>query len=202
MSSLISLVGGHDPTMAYSALMRRYLRSHSGQVYFFTLVTHERRPILTTDTGRPALREAIRHVKQTHPFRITAIVLLSDHLHAVLELPDGDSDYSTRWRLIKSQFTRRWREAGGTEGTKSQSRLGKGERGVWQRRFYEHTCRDDDDLKRCVDYIHVNPLKHGLVRKVRDWPWSSFHRYVRLGEYTPDWGSANDWYGDEFLNAE
>jgi putative transposase len=96
--------------------MRRYLRSRSGQVYFFTLVTHERRPILTTDRGRPALREAMQHIQQTHPFRITAIVLLPDHLHVVLELPYGDHDYSTRWRLIKSGFTRRWREAGGTEG--------------------------------------------------------------------------------------
>ena len=149
MYSLISLVGGHDPTLAYSVLMRRYLRSHSGQVYFFTLVTHERRPILTSDMGRSALREAIWHVRQDHPFRITAIVLLPDHLHAVLELPDGDSDYSTRWRLIKSQFTRRWRETGGMEGDTSQSRQQKGERGVWQRRFYEHTCRDENDLKRC-----------------------------------------------------
>ena len=188
--------------MSYRVIMRRYLRSRSGQVYFFTLVTHERRPFLTTDAGRSALREAIRHVRQTHPFRITAIVLLPDHLHAVLELPDGDSDYSTRWRLIKSQFTRRWRETGGMEGDTSQSRQQKGERGVWQRRFYEHTCRDENDLKRCVDYIHVNPLKHGLVQRVRDWPWSSFHRYVELGEYTSDWGNAGDWYGDEFLNAE
>lgn len=183
-------------------LMRQYLRSRSGRVYFFTLVTHERRPFLTTDLGRSALREAILHVQQAHPFRITAIVLLPDHLHAVLEFPERDTDYSTRWRLIKSQFTRRWREAGGTEGVESRSRQKKGERGVWQRRFYEHTCRDVGDLKRCVDYVHVNPLKHGLVKRVRDWPWSSFHRYVRLGEYSPDWGSADDWYGDEFLNAE
>lgn len=182
--------------------MRRYLRSRSGRVYFFTLVTHERRPFLTTDTGRLALRVAIRHVLQTHPFQITAIVLLPDHLHAVLELPDGDTDYSTRWRLIKSHFTRLWCEAGGMDGVKSKSRQQKGERGVWQRRFYEHTCRDEGDLKRCVDYVHVNPLKHGLVQRVRDWPWSSFHRYVSLGEYPPDWGSTNDWHGDEFLNAE
>ena len=193
---------GRDPAISYRVAMRQYLRSRSGQVYFFTLVTHERRPILITDRSRPALREAIRNVQRTHPFRITAIVLLPDHLHAVLELPDGDHDYSTRWRLIKSRFTRLWREAGGTEGTLSRSRQGKGERGIWQRRFYEHTCRDEVDLKRCVDYVHVNPLKHGLVQRVRDWPWSSFHRYVRLGEYSADWGRSNDWYGDEFTNAE
>ena len=193
---------GRDPAISYPAVMRRYLRSHSGQVYFFTLVTHERRQILTTERGRKSLREAIQCVRRDHPFEITAIVLLPDHLHAVLELPRGDRNYSTRWRLIKSQFTQRWRESGGTEGDLSKSRQQKGERGIWQRRFYEHTCRDEDDLKRCVDYVHVNPLKHGLVRKVHEWPWSSFHRYVTLGEYPQHWGSANDWYGDEFLDAE
>jgi putative transposase len=78
----------------------------------------------------------------------------------------------------------------------------KRERSVWQRRFFEHTVRDERDLRRCVDYVHVNPLKHGLVDRVPDWPWSSFHRYVRLGEYSSDWGSSNDWYGDEFANYE
>ena len=78
----------------------------------------------------------------------------------------------------------------------------RGELGVWQRRFYEHTCRDDDDLKRFVDYIHVNPVKHGLVKRVADWKWSSFHRYVRLGEYDTNWGSSDNWYGDEFRYVE
>lgn len=95
-----------------------------------------------------------------------------------------------------------WIAGGGEEVGVGNSRLRKGERGVWQRRFYEHTCRDERDLERCMNYIHVNPLKHGVVSRVRDWPWSSFHRYVRLGVYPPDWGSANDWYGDEFPNAE
>lgn len=182
--------------------MRHYVRSHSGQVYFFTLVTHERRPILTTERGRLALRTAIQSVRLAHPFEITAIVLLPDHLHAVLELPPGSTDYSTRWRLIKSHFTRVWRESGGAEGGVSQGRQLKGERGIWQRRFYEHTYRDENGLRRCVDYIHVNPLKHGLVKKVSEWPWSSFHRYVRLGEYPQDWGSESHWQGDEFLDAE
>jgi putative transposase len=114
-------------------------------------------------------------------------VLLPDHLHAVWELPRGDADDSTRWRRIKSLFTRQWLAA---------------EQGVWQRRFFEHTCRDDDDLKRCADYTHVNPLKHGLVTRVRDWPWSSFHRCVHSGEYPSDWGSAAHWYGDELRHAE
>ena len=182
--------------------MRHYLRSRSGSVYFFTLVTHERRPILTTDTGRRCLHHAIDWCRRKHTFRILAIVLLPDHLHTVLELPAGDSDYSTRWRLIKSRFTMLWRQEGKPEGKVNASRRKSGERGVWQRRFYEHTCRDEEDAMRCIDYTHVNPLRHSLVERVVDWPWSSFHRFVKAGYYPPDWGSAANWHGDEFRNAE
>jgi putative transposase len=182
--------------------MRRYLRYEFGRTCFFTLVTDERRPILTTDLGRCSLRAAFLKVKASRPFELTAVVLLPDHLHAVFTLPEEDLDYSTRWRAIKTEFTRHWLAGGGTEATPSQSRRSKSERSIWQRRFYEHTCRDEADLKRCVDYIHVNPLRHGLVRHVRDWAWSSFHRFVRLDEYAPDWGSADQWYGDEFCDAE
>src|ERR1700758_4808740 len=145
--------------------MRRYLRSRVGQVFFFTVVTHQRRPILTSDLSRTALRAAIRTARALQPFRVTAIVLLPDHLHAVWELPAGDTDYSSRWSRIKAQFTRLWTGAGGQEGRVGESRKKKQERGVWQRRFFEHTCRDDADLKRCVDYIHVNPVKHRLVER-------------------------------------
>ena len=182
--------------------MRRYVRSRSGRVFFFTVVTHERRAILTTDRGRAALRLAIQAVQAERPLQVVAIVLLPDHLHTVWELPADDSDYSVRWRLIKSGFTRRWIESEGDEGSVGPSRKRKAERGVWQRRFYEHTCRDEADLKRCVDYLHINPLKHRLVSRVMDWPWSSFHRYVRLGEYPRDWGGNEQWYGDEFRRME
>ena len=182
--------------------MRRYLRSHAGQTFFFTVVTHERRRILTTELGRASLRSAIQTARADHPFQITAMVLLPDHLHAVWELPSGDTDYSLRWRRIKADFTRRRLSAGGDEGTVGASRVTKQERGVWQRRFFEHTCRDDADLKRCVDYIHVNPLKHHLVGRVIEWPWSSFHRFVSLGEYPSDWGGHDAWYGDEFERSE
>jgi putative transposase len=114
----------------------------------------------------------------------------------------GDNDYSTRWPLIKKRFTKSHLKVGGGEVAGSASRLAKRERSVWHRRFFEHTVRDEADLKRCVDYVHVNPLKHGLVAPVRDWPWSSFHRYVRLGEYSVDWGGAGAWYGDESENYE
>jgi putative transposase len=174
----------------------------AGGTYFFTVVTHDRRAILTNDVARACLREAIRIVRARRRFRIDAIVILPDHLHTIWSLPPGDADYATRWQLIKRRFTKSYLAAGGRQGCGSTSRLGKGERAVWQRRYFEHTCRDEADMKRCADYLHVNPLKHGLVNRVVDWPWSSFHRYVRLGEYSPDWGHANAWYGDEWRNYE
>lgn len=173
-----------------------------GGAYFFTVVTEERRRWLCDDLARDCLRDAIRVIRKRRPFRIDAIVLLPDHLHTVWTLPAGDSDYSTRWRLIKKRFTTAYLQAGGIEAAANASRQAKGERSLWQRRFFEHTVRDEPDMKRCIDYVHVNPLKHGLVDRVIDWPWSSFHRYVRLGEYLPDWGNANLWYGDEWKPYE
>ena len=182
--------------------MSKYRRSHMGRVFFFTVVTENRDPILTTDLGRQALREAILKVRQDFPFQIVAFVLLPDHLHTVWELPTNDLNYSARWQRIKTAFTKTWRKSGGRMPTRSVSRQVKGEHAIWQRRFYEHTCRDEADLKRCVDYIHINPVKHGLVNCVQDWEWSSFHRYVEAGEYSIDWGNADDWFGDEFQQFE
>lgn len=152
--------------------------------FFFTVVTYQRRPILTTPLARETLRYAIQSVRHRLPFSLEAIVLLPDHLHTVWILPPDDEDFSTRWRQIKTLFTRRGLQQGGSQASQSLSREVKSERGIWQRRFFEHTSRDEFDLKRCVDYVHVNLLKHGLVERVSDWPWSSFHRYVRLGEYS------------------
>jgi putative transposase len=132
--------------------MSDYRRSREGRTFFFTVVTHERRPILTTEAGRSLLRSAIYEVKEERPFEIVATVLLPDHLHAVWTLPPGDTDYSTRWRRIKSLFTQGWQAEGRSGGRKSESRLKRGEQGIWQRRFYEHTVRDETDLKRCVDH--------------------------------------------------
>lgn len=174
----------------------------SGGTYFFTVVTHERRPFLTADVARQSLREAFRIVRSRRPFCIDAIVLLPDHLHSIWTLPPGDCDYATRWQLIKRRFTKAFLAAGGTEADGSASRESKAERSFWQRRYFEHTCRDEADMKRCTDYLHVNPLKHGLVKRVVDWPWSSFHRYVRLGEYSPEWGNANIWHGDEWRHYD
>ncbi len=160
-----------------------------GGSFFFTAVTCARRPILYTDAARQCLHEAIDTARDKWPFTLVAIVLLPDHLHTVWTLPAGDAEYPMRWKCIKEQFTREYLARGGAEVPPSASRVRHGERGVWQRRYWEHTVRDAADLKRCVDYVHWNPKKHGYVANVRDWPWSSFHRYVELGEYTPDWGA-------------
>lgn len=168
---------------------RRYFVT--GGTYFFTVVTHERRPLFADEYARRILRESIQTIRSRRPFELVAICLLPDHLHTVWSLPAGDSDYSPRWRRIKEEFTRGWLSSGGTEGQRSESRQSKQERGVWQRRFWEHTVRDEDDLKRCVDYIHWNPRKHSLVDRVRDWRWSSFSRFVAEGEYEIDWGGED-----------
>ena len=172
--------------------MSKYRRNYvPGGTYFFTVVTHERRPILNGEGARRCLRAAILAEQARRPFEVVAVALLPNHLHTVWTLPTGDADYSVRWARIKELFTRSFLAEGGQEGTGTASRRRRRERAVWQRRFWEHTCRDEDDLKRCVDYLHWNPVKHGLVPRVQDYPWSSFHRWVRLGEYDLEWGAVN-----------
>lgn len=169
---------------------RRWRRE--GGVFFFTVVTYQRRKLLTNDAARTYLREAIERTRAERPFETLAIVFLPDHLHAVWRLPTGDADYSTRWRLIKSRFTRALNGSNAcVQSTHpTASHLRRGERAIWQRRFWEHVIRDAADLKRHVDYIHYNPVKHGLVDAASDWPHSSFHRYLEMEEYGPDWGRA------------
>src|SRR5581483_439824 len=150
-----------------------------------------RRPILTSDSARAFLRSAIELEQGQRPFTIIAMVLLPDHLHTIWTLPPDDADYSTRWQRIKETFTEDYLAAGGAEATRSPSRTEHSGRGVWQRRFWEHTVRDADDLTRCLDYVHYNPIKHGYVTRPADYPWSTFHRYVRLGEYDPEWGTGD-----------
>ena len=162
---------------------RRYFVA--GGSYFFTVNLAERRLRLLTE-HMELLRGAFRCARQRHPFVIDAIVVLPDHLDSIWTLPGGDSDFSVRWRLIKSSFSRGLPQ---TEGV-SASRLRKGERGIWQRRFWEHTLRDEDDFARHVDYIHFNPVKHGHVERVEAWPFSSFHRMVRLGVYPDNWAGG------------
>ena len=161
-----------------------------GGTFFFTVVSYDRRPILTTDAGRRFLRDAIEKIRADRAFRLFATVLLPDHWHLIMQLPGRDSDYSTRIKRIKEQFTKAWRSFALPEAPVSEAQSKKGERGVWQPRFWEHTVQDEDDLERCTDYIHWNPRKHGLVQRIRDWPWSSFHRFVESGHYLIDWGGV------------
>jgi putative transposase len=162
-----------------------------GGTYFFTVVTCERRPFLTTDLARRCLRDALTAEREKRHFEILAFVLLPDHMHAVWTLPRGDTEYSTRWAKIKECFTRQYLELGGTEGNPSSSRVKHRERAIWQRRFWEHTCGDEDDLERCIDYVHWNPVKHGYVQRVRDYEFSSFHRFVKQGHYDIGWGGSD-----------
>lgn len=133
-----------------------------GGTYFFTVVAAERRPLLIDNASR--LREAFRSVKHRYPFHIEAIVVLPDHLHAIWRLPDGDADYPLRWSLIKRHFS-----IGLPAGWRTASRRSKREKGIWQRRYWEHCIRDENDLHRHLDYIHYNPAKHGFVNRVADW---------------------------------
>ncbi len=161
-----------------------------GGTFFFTVVTYARRPILVDQPGRRLFRESVEAIRDKRHFELVATVLLPDHWHLVMQLPHGDQDYSTRMKRIKEEFTNRWLNAGLLEAEVTASQLRRGERGIWQPRFWEHTVQDEDDLERCVDYIHWNPRKHELVSRVRDWPWSSFHRFVNLGHYDIDWGGT------------
>jgi putative transposase len=160
-----------------------------GGSFFFTVVTERRAPILCLDDSRVLLRKAIMECRRRWPFRIDAFVLLDDQLHAIWTLPEGDSRYPTRWGWIKKEFTKAYLASGGNEQTVSRSRLRQRRRGVLQRRYWDHALRDEHDYARHFDYIHYNPVKHGVVESVRDWPYSSFHRWVRLGVYPPHWGS-------------
>ena len=161
----------------------------AGGSFFFTVNLAERRLRLLTD-NIDELRAAFRETRRDHPFEVAAMVVLPDHLHTIWTLPEGDAEFSARWRLIKSAFSRGL----AIDERISQSRVSKGERGIWQRRYWEHTIRDDNDFARHVDYIHINPVKHRLVKRVRDWPYSSFHRMVKLGLCPEDWAGdvSND----------
>jgi putative transposase len=169
--------------------MSDYRRSRTaGGTYFFTVVTNERQPVLTTEAVRMALREAIQRARTTLPFQIDAWVLLPDHLHCIWTLPEDEANYSARWAVIKRRVSESC--AAMANAPRSDSGRKRNERAFWQRRFWEHRIRDDADLARHMDYIHWNPVKHGLVKAVKDWPYSSFHKHVRRGTYPGDWGGS------------
>ena len=151
-----------------------------GGTFFFTLVTYQRMPVFADEYAVGVLGDAFRKIKNERPFYLDAVVILPEHLHCIMRLPRGDSDYSGRWREIK-KLTSRELNRGLTAQTQHK---------IWQRRFWEHTIRDDKDWRQHMDYIHYNPVKHGLAASPRDWKWSSFHKMVSKNWYEPSWGST------------
>jgi len=171
-----------------------------GGSFFFTLVTYNRQRIFISDEAVDNLRAAFRKVFKDHPFNLDAIVILPEHIHCIWTLPSGDADFSGRWRLIKSYFSRKMSVA--HPFTLSRSREAKHEKAVWQRRYWEHMIRDEIDYIRHVEYIHYNPVKHGLVKSPVDWTYSSFHRFVEKGLYDSRWGSGNQIVFDYNIGME
>jgi len=168
--------------------MPQYIRAFvPGGAFFFTVTLLERRRKLLTE-NIDHLREVFEGARRRRPFTIEAIVILPDHLHCIWTLPAGDADFSTRWHDIKARFAAQIPR----EERLSTRRLQKGERGIWQRRFWEHVIRDEADYARHVDYIHYNPVKHRQVTRVADWPYSSFQRYVERGFYNLDWAADDN----------
>jgi putative transposase len=155
----------------------RRLRIPGGQ-YFFTLVTKDRAPLFKGPAEVEVLRTALRQVMRARPFRLQATVVLPDHLHCIWQLPPGDADFSGRWREVKKAVYRGLHRPLPQTGS------------IWQPRFWEHLLRDADDWRRHMDYIHYNPVKHGLATSPLDWPWSSFRHCVACGWYEPNWGAG------------
>jgi putative transposase len=166
--------------------MVRYRRSRiAGATYFFTVNLRDRRRGLLVEHV-DALRDIVRGVKNELPFTIEAMVVLPDHWHSVWTLPSDDVAYARRIRLIKARFTRHLLRVG-VQMAKDE----RGEYGLWQRRYWEHTIRDDRDFESHVNYVHFNPVKHGHVTRAIDWPHSTLHRYVERGLLPADWAGVS-----------
>jgi putative transposase len=164
----------------------QYVRSDiKGATYFFTVNLADRNKTILVDKIK-TLRSVIKTVRKSHPFTIEAMVVLPEHLHTIWTLPEGDNNYPIRWSLIKAGFSRKIAK---TEVC-SKSRVSKGERGSWQRRYWEHLIRDDVDYQNHVNYIHYNPVKHGYVQSPSCWPYSSIHRFIMNGILESNWGSC------------
>ncbi|MFZ1891142.1 MAG: transposase [Formosimonas sp.] len=163
------------PTINGMHSMSNFRRNYqAGGTYFFTVVSKNRAPIFTEPHVWALLKEGISLARANRPFEIDSLVLLPDHLHTIWTLPEGDFNYSVRWQEIKRWVSRQ---------------LGHS---IWQPRFWEHTIRDERDFQQHMDYVHYNPVKHGLSNTAADWAYSTFHRHVKLGNYPPDWGGANE----------
>lgn len=171
--------------------MPEYRRAQvPGGTFFITIVTFKRSPIFSNPQARAFLHGSWEDVTKRFPFTTEAICMLPDHIHALITLPEDDANFSSRIREIKHLFTKAYLAEFGSSRPRNQSRIDKGEASIWQRRFYEHTIRDERDFETHIEYIHYNPVKHGLVDRVSEWEWSSFHRYVKNKLYLPDWGEG------------
>jgi len=159
---------------------------HPGGIYFFTVNCLQRKNNDLLIRHIDTLREIISTVKRTHPFIIHGWVVLLEHMHCVIELPEGDADFKIRWMLIKMLFSK----AIPKNERRSDVRIQRRERGLWQRRYWEHLIRNERDYQAHVDYVHINPVKHGLVQTVKDWHYSTFHRLIERGIYPQDWGGG------------
>jgi putative transposase len=161
-----------------------------GGTYFFTVVCYQRRKLFETEASVRLLSDVMRAVRGTAPFHTIAMVVLPDHLHCIWSLPRLDADYPTRWKRIKRDFTVRYLGTGGNDDDLPGNRRSRGERGLWQRRFWEHVVEDETELERLCDYIHYNPVKHGHAASPQEWPWSTFAQFVARGQYDREWGRA------------
>jgi len=160
--------------------MPNYRRQYFGTAWFFTVVTSKRRPLFADQAARFCLREAIEDCQKRYPFVVDGWVLLPDHIHCIWHIENADPNFSRRWAIIKSQFTKVFRGQGDQEPP------------FWQKRFWEHCIRDDRDYENHLNYIHFNPVKHGYVASPKDWKWTSFHSHVEEGLYPLDWGASLD----------
>jgi putative transposase len=163
-----------------------------GGTFFFTVVTYRRRLLFDQPESRQILREVVREVQARYPFAIDAWVLLPEHMHCIWTLPEKSSNFSLRWNLIKSRFSKRAKPLFHIKEWMNDSRRKHREITIWQRRFWEHQIKDDREYQIYMDYTHFNPVKHGLVERVVDWPFSTFHRYVKLGVYAEGWGGKTE----------
>jgi len=171
--------------------MSHYRRTNTaGATYFFTVVTYRRRTFLCDYDVRTALRDAIIKVRERYPFQIDAWVLLPDHLHAIWTLPPHDANFSLRWQQIKRHVTQCCGHRLHKNEWMNDSKRKHRESTLWQRRYWEHLIRDETDYQRHMDYVHYNPVKHGLVQRAIDWPYSSFQRYVTNGVHGENWAVA------------
>jgi putative transposase len=172
LATVVTAMGSSQATMP------NYRREYFGTKWFFTVVTHKRAPVFALEDARSCLRKAIEHCRKGHHFVVDAWVLLPDHIHCIWSLDATDSDFSLRWSIIKRRFTQQFRERS------------CGDPPFWQKRFWEHRIRDERDYENHVNYIHFNPVKHGYVSSPTDWPWTTFHTFVKNGAYPVDWGAG------------